>query len=187
MNCLKKSCWLKFFAIFAILAGVGGWFAYNKFSSPVKIIDFDYNRDAKALLKVFDKDWYWLVEAKRGQYDPDFMLRYRSRDIRPENFGSLDIKVLLEKGIFAGFTAYYKKNFYEGVLLYLSVDGAFRGKGYGERLLNYAVKAMFDSGCSLVTLVTRLENTRARGLYKKVGFVETFTERDLIHYAKYKS
>ena len=87
--------------------------------------------------------------------------------------GKLGIKAARESGKLAGFVTYWKINFYEGQIQWLVVDSRFRKKGYGRKLLQYAVDDLFAQGCQVVELQTRLNNAAGISLYKKVGFVET--------------
>lgn len=183
----KKFFWTKIFIVFGIicLSLLGIVYKFREQNNTL-VKDFEYSRDAKEILNIFDKDWYWLVAASRENYDPEFTFRNKSHDKNPENFGKLVIKVLREKDRLAGFTAYFKQSFFEGYLLYVAVDRDFRGKGYGEILTNYAVKDMYALGCNVIHLVTRTENLKARSLYKKLGFSETAVDQVYAYYTKYK-
>ncbi|KKP29756.1 MAG: Ribosomal protein S18 alanine N-acetyltransferase [candidate division TM6 bacterium GW2011_GWF2_30_66] len=183
---LFKNNIFKFFAVTAISAMLVAGLVYKFYSEKSPITDFVYSRDAESILKIFDKDWYWLVASSREEYSPDFMLKNRAYDRDPAHFGKLDIKVLRENNKLAGFTAYFNKKIYEGFLLYVGVDRDFRGEGYGEKLTNYAVEDMFANGCNIVKLITRTENIKARSLYKKLGFEETLVDGGYVYYTKYK-
>ena len=173
---MRKSSYLKLIAITVAcslcIAGLVYYFSGNR----VPVYDFVELRDTQPILEMFDKNWYWLVEASRDEYSPEFMLQNRTPDKNPRNFGKLIIKVLREGDKTAGFVAYYKKSFYEYKLLYLAVGRAFRGKGYGYELAKYALQDMFSRGCRLIKLVTRENNIKARSLYKKLGFTEYLVE-----------
>jgi len=188
MHAKKGSNFLKFLLVLGIfslfIAGLFYFFAGER--GP--IYDFKYERDAKPILKIFDKDWYWLVASSREDYSADFMLKNKvPPGGGPEKFGELVIKVLLEDGKLAGFVAYHKKKFYEGFLLFLAVDKAFRGKGYGEQLARYAIDDLFEQGCSVIRLVTRTNNTAARKLYKKLGFDEALIEDGFVYFQVFKN
>lgn len=183
---LFKNNFFKFFVVMAISAMLAAGLVYNFYLKKSQITDFVYSRDAESILKIFDKDWYWLVASSREEYSPDFMLKNRAYDKDPSHFGKLTIKVLRDNNKLAGFTAYFNKKIYEGFLLYVAVDSDFRGKGYGEKLTNYAVEDMFANGCNIVKLVTRTENIKARSLYKKLGFEEILVDGGYVYYTKYK-
>jgi len=183
---VRKSSLFKLFVITAacsvFIAGLVYYFSEEK----TLIHNFSPARDTKPILDLFDKDWYWLVASSRDEYCPAFTLKYRTPDRNPRNFGKLIVKVLRENGTFAGFAAYHEKSFYEGYLLFVAVETAFRGKGYGERLTRHAIKDLFKRGCKVIKLVTRTSNTKARGLYKKIGFKETRMDDEYVHFALYK-
>jgi len=166
----------------AFMAGLVYYFSREK----VIIHDFSPMRDTKPILNIFDKDWYWLVASSRQEYSPAFTLKYRTPDKDPKNFGKLIIKVLRDDDKFAGFSAYYKISFYEGKLLFVATDQAFRGKGYGEKLTRHAINDLFKRGCKVVKLVTRTNNIKARNLYKKIGFTETYVGEGFVYFAIHK-
>lgn len=129
-------------------------------------------------------NWYWLIAS--DDFSVNHMLKNRApnnRDIR--YFGKLIIKVLRVKNEFAGFTAYYKKNFNTGQLLFVAVKDEFRGHGYGFELVNYAVRALDQMGVSRVQLLTRTDNTAAQSIYKRAGFKEAYRVPGFVYFEKY--
>lgn len=54
----------------------------------------------------------------------------------------------------------------------LAVDDRFRGQGVGQLLLKEIEKIAIEENLSFVSLDVVKENTRAKELYEKVGFVE---------------
>ncbi|MCC9043737.1 GNAT family N-acetyltransferase [Myroides sp. M-43] len=54
----------------------------------------------------------------------------------------------------------------------LAVDARFRGQGVGQLLLKEIEKITIEENLSFVSLDVVKENTRAKELYEKVGFVE---------------
>jgi len=182
----KRSSLLKYILLVSVFAvsAVGLFFYLTKEKS--NIYDFDYARDAKEILDIFDKDWYWLVaHLTPEEYSADFMLKNRAYDQNPANFGKLIIKVAREGDKLAGFTAYFKRRFFEGFLLYLGVVRDFRRKGYGKKLMLYAINDLFNKGCSVIRLLTRTDNV-ARKLYEKLGFKLYHEEPGFVYYEKYK-
>ena len=168
----------------ALFAGLAFWW-YGQKSFIIE--NFNPKRDTKPILEIFDKNWYWLIESTREEYSPEFMLEHRTPDRNPKNFGKMKIKILRDRGKLAGFITYYKLSVFRGKLLFVGVSSQFRGKGYGTKLVNYAVNDMFNNmGCSIVELITRTDNVRSRGLYKKLGFSETPLEKGFVQYTKYK-
>lgn len=151
------------------------------FVSNEPISDFQDERDTQDLLKLFEKDRYWLISSE--DYDPAWALKTRSPNKRDNRyFGKLHIKVLRENGQFLGFVAYYMKNFFLGQLLFLGVNPDFRGKGYAQQLMKYAIEDMKKMGASMITLVTRTSNTSAQSVYKKLGFSVTHEEDGFVYF-----
>jgi ribosomal protein S18 acetylase RimI-like enzyme len=145
------------------------------------IIPFDDARDTAEILDIFKKDRYWLVASEN--YSPELMLKNRApnqEDVR--YFGKLNIRVLYEQNQFVGFTAYYLKNFFVGVLLFIDVKPEFRGKGYAQQLMQYAIEDMKKQGATLITLVTRTSNESAQKLYKRLGFKVTYEEDGYVYF-----
>jgi len=58
-----------------------------------------------------------------------------------------------------------------GVIAYLSVSEAYRGRGIGEALVKHSVTEMKKSGMKNITLSTGDLNEAAKRLYQKSGFV----------------
>lgn len=135
------------------------------------ILPFVHERDSKEILKLFYDDWYWLFPGPREDYDPEFIVNHKSpgRDYPSRYHGKLHIHVIREDGKLAGFTTFYKKNFYEGRVQFVAVSPNFRRKGYGKMLTEYGVRWLFEHGCKKVGLVTR-HNNPARRIYERIGF-----------------
>lgn len=60
-----------------------------------------------------------------------------------------------------------------GHVMNLAVSNAHRGKGWGEKLLRYAIELMRDHEMKLCFLEVRENNTTAQALYKKIGMVKS--------------
>lgn len=162
-------------AITLIIGGASGWFylQYQQQNSNVGVTirDFNYARDAQFILNIFKDNMYWLV-AEGSDFSPEHMLQHLAWSKEPHAMGKETIKVLYENGVPAGFTAYYKLNFYKGRLHFLAVDEKFRSKGYGFMLVQYALKELIAQGSKEITLVTRTNNISAQNTYRKAGFKE---------------
>lgn len=168
------------------LLGVGGWqwyyWTHTALQETETILDFNDDRDTKDILALFEKNWHWLVAS--ADYSPAYMLKHKSPHENPLYHGKLTLKVLREKGVFIGFTAYYKKRPAEGFILFVAVDEAFRGKRYGEQLVNYAMADLKRQGARTVWLITRLSNVRAQALYKRLGFYELQHDEEFIYFQR---
>lgn len=150
-------------------------------NSSQGIEDFKESRDTQEILDIFKQDRYWLLSSP--DYSPEHMLSTKSPNKTDERyFGKLAIKVLREKDKLAGFVAYYMKNFFIGTVLFLDVKPEFRGKGYAQKLMRYALDQLKAQGASIVTLVTRTENHAAQAVYKKMGFVKTLEEDGYVYF-----
>jgi len=179
---IRKSKFFNFIFVLTICSALLAALVYYFSIERGPIYAFDSARDTKPILELFDKNWYWLVASSREEYCPKFTLKHKTPDKDPRNFGKLIIKVIHEDELLAGFSAYYKKNFYEGFLLFLAVDKKFRGKGYGEKLARYAINDLFNRGCLVIKLVTRTDNLRAIKLYNKIGFTETSRDDTFVYF-----
>lgn len=166
---IVRSKWFKISALtLSIVLLVSGlWFWLNT-TGPIS--DFNDERDTKEILKIFERDRYWLLASP--DYSPEFMLKYHAPNQELQYIGRLNIKVWREKEKFVGFTAYYMKTPEFGFLLFLDINPEFRGKGkgYAEKLLKYALGQMKNMGAHYVQLCTRIDNMPAQGLYRRIGF-----------------
>jgi|GEM_PF-471975 len=172
---------------FAIGFGIY-WHWYKKplsvqTSTNPNIRVYEESRDWPFILDMFDKNWFWLVAQTREEYDPNFDFKHLTWSTNPYNFGKLNVRVYYADNEPAGFIAYYKKNFYEGHVWYIAVKEEYRKKGYAKQLLKYAIQDLFNQGCQIVTLLTRLINTPARTTYTHLGFAETRHDDTFIYYA----
>lgn len=134
----------------------------------------DDERDIHDIEKIFNEDFYWLTT--RDTYDVPAMLTRRTSDFTNPAFNNnMFIYVMRDKATdgLIGFVTFFKLSFYKGQVLFLSINKAFRGKGYGRELVNYALEQMKDMGIMKATLFTRLNNKPARSLYESLGFKET--------------
>ena len=165
----------------------GGYALYYFFPQPSVaqatngIQDYNEARDTQDILEIFKADKYWLLSSP--DYSPEHMLSTRSPNKDDARyFGKLSIKVLREADKLVGFVAYYMKNFFIGTVLFLDVKPKFRGKGYAQQLMRYAIDELKKQGASIVTLVTRSENHSAQAVYKKMGFTKTLEEDGYVYF-----
>ncbi len=168
---IRHNRWFKISAgaLSLALLALGSWF-WLRSSGP--IIDYDEKRDTQDILKIFERDRYWLLASE--DYSPEFMLKYRAPNQDIKYLGRLHIKVMREQDKLVGFTAYYMKTPELGFLLFLDVNPEFRGKqkGYAEKLVKYVLEQLKKMGAQQVQLCTRTDNMRAQSLYNRVGFHE---------------
>ncbi len=172
--------------VFVGLCGVVGyWVRHVVRASATEeaIVDFNDERDTQDILKIFERDRYWLLASP--DYSPEYMLKYRAPDKEPRYLGCLTIKVWRQGKNFVGFTAYYMKSANLGFILFLAVNPEYRGKekGYAEKLVRYALKALKDKGAQQAQLTTRVDNLRAQRLYKRVGFYPISEHDGFVYFA----
>ncbi len=141
---------------------------------------YERQRDKQALLDIFTKNYYWLVE--NPQFSADFYLEHQAPKMSPEYIGKETIKVLVVANKVVGFIGYYKKKFYEGFIHFLAIDEAYRGKHYGEKLMRHAINDLFYQGADLIRVETRTNNIPAITLYKRLGFEETKQEDGFVFF-----
>lgn len=160
-----------------------GWYFF-----PLKegIGSYTQSVDKAFITQLFKDNWYWLV-AGEGDFSTAYVNnildnKTPSHDIKER--GNLNIFVYHKDKVPVGFTAFYKKSFYKGFILFLAVDEKYRGKGYARKLLTYAIDQLKSMGSSVVELVTRTDNTKAISLYKSMGFEETWRNNNYVRFQK---
>ncbi len=72
-------------------------------------------------------------------------------------------------GVMVGYLG-FMQSFESADILTVCIDPNFRGKGYGQALLQFCLEQMQNSGVEKVFLEVRESNTPARSLYEKAGF-----------------
>ncbi len=154
------------------------WLVYLYWPASVSdgIHDYSAKRDRQAILDIFEKDWYWMVEGDRNSFSPAKMLDTKSpKEARynPALRGQEKIKVLLVNGKVGGFITYYKRKAYLGHVHLINVLSEHRGHGYANKLMRIAIDDLFsDPTISMVKLAVRRNNQTAIKLYKRLGFFE---------------
>ena len=144
------------------------------------VYDFDSGRDTAGIMQNFKEDFYWLSAVP--DFDVPYMLQTHSPNKNPEYYGKLRIKVIRDMGQTAAFTTYYKLTPETGWIQFVSVNRRFRGKGYGKKLVDYAVKDLFKMGCKEVKLVTRTNNLWSQRIYDRYGFIQYKRDNGFVDY-----
>jgi len=154
------------------------------------VYEFNFERDTQAVLKLFSDNWYWLLATPSDEEFPayylndlNFMLKYHSPNTDIRNAGRLKIKTLRDDGELAGFTTYYKDPSGKGHIQFLAVSEKFRGKGFGEQLMRYALYDLKKMGVKHIELFTRPTNYAAQKVYHKVGMNETHRNERFVYFA----
>jgi ribosomal protein S18 acetylase RimI-like enzyme len=162
---------------------VGAGVAHYYWSSSAHqgpIYEYQESRDTNDMIKLFKQDWYWLSNRDFNEDRLRTSLQSHSpNEYEPRYFGKMGIKVMRDtSGEFIGFVTYYMKNFQEGIIFYLAVRPEFRGKHYGEQLLEAGAKELAKQGACVVSLAVRTDNERAIKLYKRAGMHVSTVESD---------
>lgn len=147
---------------------------------PLYMRDFDYQRDASFIKKLFEDNMYWLVAA--DEYDVDYMLIHKKTNNDPRRDEKLTIKTLYNENEPLGFIAYFKQSFYSGGIRFVCVDNTFRSRGYAKYMVQYALRDLKRQGVSSVRLVTRTINYPAQKVYTSLGFVEESRNNEFVYY-----
>lgn len=160
-------------------AGIVLYTSYHKTIVDSAITNYEPARDRQFLLDLFKKNFYWLVADEH--YNAEYMLDNRA-SMQYGPAGDLTIKVYLVDNKPIGFVAYHKLSFYKGRVLFLAVDEAHRKKGYAEKLLRYALKALKDDGSAIIQISTRTDNIRAQSLYRKISGKEVWRDESFVRF-----
>lgn len=164
--------------VLSMTLGISLW--YYRYVTP-HIYEFSYDRDMPAISRLFEQDWYWLIPGDRDSYSPEEAFRYRAPHQNLLYAGRLAVKVMRKQNELIGFVAYYLKNPTVAFLNFVIVDPVFRGKGYADRLVKYAVDDMIRRGVKKIMLQTRPSNIKARKLYKRLGFQEIRQDETFVY------
>jgi len=170
-------------ALFTILTVVGTTVLYKKIYYENNIQDYKPSRDREFILNLFKNNWYWLTA--NDSLKPEKILDSLSL-FYPDGSHKADItiKVNLENNQPTGFIAYYKKKLYQGYVQFMAVDEKYRGKGYAQKLLSYAIEDLKNRDCIKVRMLTRMSNLPARAVYTKLGFKKRWSNEEFIEYEK---
>ena len=176
--------WTALLIVAGMLASIGTGliYVYRQLTLEKEIVEFEDKRDTQDILDMFQRDWHWLVSSE--DYSPQFTLKYRTPNQDLKNIGRLKIKVIRKDENMVGFIAYYMKTATNGFLLFLDVNPSYRGKGYSEKLIKYALDDFKKLGATTVRLVTRTTNLHAQNLYKRLGFHETSRDDGYVWFQK---
>ncbi len=155
------------------------------------IYEFQFERDTQPILKLFTDNWYWLLATPDDTEFPayylkelHFMLKHRAPQAHALYAGRLSIKTLRDNDTLAGFVTYHKDAAGKGVVQFLAVDSAYRGRGYGEQLMRYALDDLKSKGAKHVDLFTRTTNYAAQKIYNNVGMHETKRTDKFVYFGK---
>lgn len=69
-----------------------------------------------------------------------------------------------------------------GFIADVCIDSDHRGKGYGKKMLKYAIDFLKEKGASVIYLTVDDDNEVAKSLYKSLGFKEIHPQDATSHY-----
>ncbi len=143
------------------------------------------SRDRAFIEKLFMDNWYWLIPEQTTFVLKRFLDKSASySESAPLDKDASKIIVYCQEGKPLGFAAYNKESFYKGKLRFIAVEKQARGKGYSQKLMNYALNDLKAMGCSVVELLTRTDNAPAQKLYYNLGFKPLRKEEKFIWFEK---
>lgn len=149
------------------------------------IVPYKPSRDRVALLKLFADNWYWLVPESSTFSAERFLTKSASyEETDPLDPDVSKIMVYCHNGQPIGFVAYDKQSFYKGRLRFIVLDEKYRGKGYSEKLMKYAMNDLKKMGSTVVDLITRTNNQSAQKLYKRLDFRSYWQDDGFIRFEK---
>lgn len=172
--------------LFVVLAcAVGGYYWLIRSCEP--ICPYDAAQDRAALITIFKQNMFWLTndtnEASALKSFENSIDNASSSESWLDR-GNLITYVYRDREATKGFVSYHKVSASTAKILYIAVDDTYRRRGYAEKLLVYALNDLQYKGYDRVELVTRLINKRAQGLYKKLGFKQTWDDGTLVGFVK---
>jgi len=183
--------WISLLVVAGMLAtiGTGLIYVYRQLTLEKEILEFEDKRDTDDILDMLQRDWYWLIAG--ADYSPQLlpkyraMFKYRTPNHDLNKIGQLKIKVIRKDGNLVGFIAYHMKTSTNGFLLFLDINPSYRGKGYAEKLIQYALDDFKRLGAIYVRIFTRTTNIHAQNLYKRMGFQETSRDDGYMWFQKF--
>lgn len=162
----------------------GGIYYYNSSYYASKAIrDYVLAKDKDFCMRQF-KEHQWLLFANPNPNMDHILDTQSPNTYEPQYAGKMKIKLLCDKGESVGFVTYYMESSFQGKILFLAIDSKFHGKGYGRKLMQYAIEQLKQMGAKTVKLFTRHENVRAQKLYESLGFISEGTDDYGIFYRK---
>lgn len=164
------------------VAGLGYWYTHlNQACNGMAL--YSPARDKARLLTLFKDNWYWLV-PEGSSFSAERFLDTGSKKARGESEDDSKIFVYCADNKAVGFVSYYKENFYRGRLRFIAIDKDYRGRGYSEKLMDFALQDMHKMGLRLVQLVTRTNNEPAKKLYERLNFHEFWHDDHYVRFEK---
>jgi len=126
---------------------------------------------------------YQELEEYHYNNRPEIFKKSNIKELKQELVGKInDIIVIEEKGRIQAFAIYTTKDRMSQKVLFIEqviVDKKSRNKGYLKELINYIKKIAKESECSRIELCCWEFNTKAKEIYKHLGFKKQRTIYEL--------
>ncbi len=153
-------------------------------ANTVSIEPYNHERDFQAIQHILDATPHYVRYESMG-YPAGTTEQYL---VNPQ----FVTEVLRVDNKTVGFVNYYMHHvhvltFYLlsiGLVHLIALDPAYQGKGYGAQLLAHVIEKMEQNNMPTAMLNVKVNNTKARKLYEKAGFVPLAHAGDDIFYTK---
>lgn len=159
-------------------------FGYSWFMQKQElVVEYSASRHKNDLLKIFDQNIFWLAadpDAVSAHKEFERQLDTASSTDSVAHTGNLTTMVCCDKGVVKGFVSYYKLSPTKAKILYVAVHDDYRRQGLAAKLLQNAVDTLEAQGIKQIELLTRVVNTRAQGLYRKLGFKPVWADETYV-------
>ena len=175
-------------SVFLLMLSACAPFDYHG-DSPVRyhdtgIFPYDRVRDKKAMLQLFSDNKYWLFPADNA-LDSEYFFDHCSPTMNVADHNRESIMVYRIGGSAIGLVSYYIESAGVGRIHFLVIDEPYRGKGYSQKLMHYALQDLKKEGAKKVWLVTRMDNLPAQRLYLGLGFKNGIHNTEYVCFEKY--
>lgn len=183
--------WLRFFTLGLLSTGVYAETNANSASQSIlkkvrKPQLIDYENDCEGVLDLFRDNVNSLVAVPEGYQltaadinkrvarvensikTKEPLLPESKNKIIPKTFRLAVLKS--GKGKVTGFINYWLHNDASSYIQLIAVKKTRRNRGYGNRLMKYALEELEDMGACTVTLHADDKNERVQNFYKELGF-----------------
>lgn len=155
------------------------WYKSDEQKTLLEIRDYQEASDYGKLIELMEENFFWLSE--RRDFSPHRVLTWKAPFDNEKRKGEAIIRVALYDKLLAGFVAFFKNSPEEGFIWLLAVDKNFRKRKIGEELMKNAIQELKEKNVKYISISTRSINTPALTLYKKLGFMEAYTnERGIV-------
>lgn len=182
---LNYAHYRKIFFASALAAVALGASIYWFKSSCEGIVPYSIQRDKDAMIALFKDNWYWLVPENTNFS----MERFLTKSVHyspsaPSDRDISKIMVYCYEGKLIGFVAYDKESFYKGRIRFIVIDKKYRGQGYSEKLMDFAMRDLKNMGSTIVHLLTRTDNQAAQKFYERIGFNKYWQDDGFVKFEK---